>query len=338
MEEYRPINYQTILAWINQKKIAPLYLFLGEEEYQKEEITSRIKKVIFPTPQSMEFNYDVFYGDEADAATILGAANSFPLMQERRMVVVKKGEAISSEGKKLLASYAENPANFTCLIILANKLEASNLLYKAVMKKGTIVMFYPLFDNQAIAWLQAQCEQRAKKKISTPAARLFIQRVGVNLQSLTTELEKLFLLTGNKPTIEEEDIILASGGGHEENVFALIDAIGYRKKIQALAIFKNLIDRGEDPLPILYLIMRHFRLLWQAKELQEQGKSLLQIATALNMKFKKQQTTIWNQLKLFSFDELKKIFELLLEVDVSLKSQNYKTHPLIMELLIIKIC
>ena len=47
MEEYRPINYQTILAWVNQKKLASVYLFLGEEEYQKEEIISRIKKIIF---------------------------------------------------------------------------------------------------------------------------------------------------------------------------------------------------------------------------------------------------------------------------------------------------
>ncbi|MFH1563442.1 MAG: DNA polymerase III subunit delta [Nitrospirota bacterium] len=338
MEEYRPINYQTILAWINQKKLAPIYLFLGEEEYQKEEIIYRIKKLIFPTSQSLEFNYDVFYGDETDASTIIAVANSFPMMHERRMVVIKRGDSMSAPNKKLLASYAEDPANFTCLIFLANKLEAGNLLYKAVMKKGTVVMFYPLFDNQAVTWVQAKCEQRAKKKISTSAATLFVQRVGVNLQLLTTELEKLFLLTGNKPTIEEEDIIHASGDFHEENIFSLIDAIGYRKKTAALTIFKKLMDRGEEPLHILYMITRHFRLLWQAKELQEQGKPLMQISTALNIKFKKQQTTIWNQLKLFSYDKLKRIFELLLETDVSLKSQDYKTHSLIMELLIVKIC
>lgn len=338
MEEYRPVNYQTILAWINQKKIASVYLLLGEEEYQKEEIISRIKKIIFSTPESMEFNYDIFYGDESDIADIIAVANSYPMMHEFRMVVVKKVDFLDVQGKNRLASYAGNPAPFTRLILLADKLEVSNALYKSVAKSGQIVMFYPLFDNQAISWIQEQCYQRAKKKMSNPAATLLIQRIGTKLNNLTTELDKLILYVGNRPTIEEDDVMKASLDFHEENIFALIDAIGYRKKAAALTIFKSLCEQKEEFLPILYLITRHFRLLWQAKELQEQGKNLLQIAADLNIKSKKQQTTIWNQIKLFSFNEFKKIFELLLQTDEQLKSQDYKTHPLIMEFLILKLC
>lgn len=336
--EYRPINYQTILAQINQKKIAPVYLFLGEEEYQKEEIIARLKKITFPTPESLEFNYDIFYGDEADASTIIEIVNSFPMMYEFRMVVVKKVDSLSAQGKNLLASYAENSAPFTRLVLLADKLEVSCALYKAIVKKGTVAMFYPLFDNQAIAWIQSQCSQRAKKTMSKPAATLLVQRVGTKLNNLSTELDKLILYVGNRPTIGEDDVMKASLDFQEENVFALIDAIGYRKKVAALSIFKSLCEQGEEFLPILSLITRHFRLLWQAKELQEQGKNLIQIAATLNIKFPKQQTTIWNQIKLFSFNELKEIFELLLQTDGQLKSQDYKTHPLIMEMLIFKLC
>ncbi|MEW6096077.1 MAG: DNA polymerase III subunit delta [bacterium] len=337
MEQYSPTNYKTIIAQINQNKIVPVYLFLGEEEYQKEELISKIKRVTFPTPESMEFNYDVFYGDETEAGIILEVANSFPMMHEWRMVVVKDVDSISSEGKNLLASYAENPAPFTRLILLANKLEDKHSLYKAVIKEGIIAMFYPLFDNQAISWIQAQAHQRANKTISKTAANLLIQRVGTKLNNLNSELDKLVLYVGDKSTIEEDDIMKVSLGSHSENIFSLIDAIGYRKKVQALGIFKQLSDQGEEFLPILFMITRHFRLLWQAKELQEQGKNLIQIATVLNIKFKKQQTTLWNQIKLFSFNELKRIFELLYETDITLKSQDYRTHSLIMELLILKL-
>jgi len=338
MEEYRPINYQTILAWINQKKIVPVYLLLGEEEYQKKEIISRIKQITFPTSESMEFNYDVFYGDEANVGDIIDVANSYPMMHEFRMVVVKEVDVLSVEEKNILASYVKDPAPFTRLILLADKLEPSQELYKAVAKLGTIAMFYSLFDNQALSWLEAQSFQRAKKKISRSAATLLIQRLGTNLNNLNTELDKLILYVGNRPTIEEDDVIKASVGFQEENIFALIEAIGYRKKIKALTVFKSLCEQGEEFLSILYMITRHFRILWQAKELQEQGKNLTQISAILNIKFKKQQTTIWNQIRLFSFNELKKIYELLLETDLQLKSQDYKTYPLIMELLILKLC
>lgn len=336
-EEYRVLNYQTILAQINQNKIAPIYLLLGEEEYQKEEIISKIKHITFPTPASIEFNYDIFYGDDTEADTIIDVANSFPMIHDWRVVVVRRGDLLSARSKNLLASYAENPAYFTRLILLANKLDANHLLYKMIAKKGIIAMFYPLFDNQAIAWLQTQSYQRAKKTISKPAANLLVQRIGTNLNNLNSELDKLLLYVGNKHSIEEEDVIRASLDFHYENVFSLIDALGYKKKAQALTIFKQLREQGEELLTILYLITRHFRLLWQAKELYEQGKNLIQIASTLNIKFKKQQTTILNQMKLFSFDELKRIFELLLQTDLELKSKDYKTHPLIMELLILKL-
>ncbi|MEW6608296.1 MAG: DNA polymerase III subunit delta, partial [bacterium] len=337
-EEYRPINYQTILVWLNQRKIAQTYLFLGEEEYQKEEIIARLKKITFPTSESMEFNYDIFYGDQTDASTIIGVANSFPMLHNWRMIVVKNVDSLSNQGKNLLATYAENPAPFTRLILLANELQPQHSLYKTVVNKGTIVVFYPLFDKQALTWIQSQSYQRGKKTISTQAANLLIQRAGTNLNILNTELDKLLLYVANKPTIEENDILKASLGFHEENVFSLINAIGYRKKAQSLAIFKQLCNQGEELLPILYLITRHFRLLWQAKELQEQGKILTQIAQILNIKFKKQQTAIWEQIKLFSYEELRQIFELLLQTDLSLKSCDYRTHPLVIELLIFKTC
>lgn len=338
MEEYRPLNYQTILAWIKQNKIAPVYLLLGEEMYQKEEIISQLKKITFPTPQSMEFNNDIFYGDESNSARIIEVANSFPIMHEFRMVVVKKVDVLSAHNKNLLASYAENPASFTRFILVADKLEVSQALYKAVAKKGIIGMFYPLLANQALSWLQVQSYQRAKKTISKSAATLLIQRVGTKLNNLTRELDKLLLYVGNRPTIEEDDVIKASVDFQEENIFALIEAIGYRKKVEALTIFKSLYEQGEEFLSILYFITRHFRIIWQAKELQEQGKNLTQIAAILNLRFKNQQMTIWQQIKLFSFNELKRIFKLLLEADLNLKSYDYKTHPLIMELLIVKLC
>jgi DNA polymerase-3 subunit delta len=338
MNTDRPLNYSTILAQINQQNIPSISLLLGEEEYQKEEIISKIKNITFPTPEYMEFNYDVFYGDETSAETIIEVANSFPMLHEYRVVVVKRVDFLSAKCKNLLADYAEDPATFTRIILLANKLNTTHPLYQAVYKTGTIAIFYPLFDNQAIAWLQEQSFQRAKKTISKPAANLLVQRLGTNLNNLSSELDKLILYVGDRTTIEEDDIMKASLDFPAENVFSLIDAIGYRKKAQSLAIFKNLYEQGEELLSILYLIIRHFRILWQAKELQQQGKSLTQIAHALNIKFKKQQTTIWNQIKLFSFDELKRIFELFLQADLDLKSKDYKTHPLIMELLIHKVC
>jgi DNA polymerase-3 subunit delta len=338
MDIDRPVNYQTILAQINQQNIPPVYLLLGEEEYQKDEIISKIKNITFPTPESMEFNYDVFYGDETAAETIIEVANSFPMLHEYRVVVVKKVDSLSTKCKNLLAAYAEDPATFTRIILLANKLNTTHPLYKAVAKKGMIGMFYPLFDNQAISWIQAQSYHRAKKTISKHTANLLVQRIGTNLNNLSSELDKLILYVGDRTTIEEEDVMKASLDFPAENVFSLIDAIGYRKKTQALAIFKSLYEQGEEFLSILYLITRHFRILWQAKELQQQGKNITQIASTLNIKFKKQQTTIWNQIKLFSFDELKRIFELLLQADLDLKSKDYKTHPLIMELLIFNVC
>ncbi|TAK50833.1 MAG: DNA polymerase III subunit delta, partial [Bacteroidetes bacterium] len=95
-----------------QRQFASVYLFFGEEEFLfAEGLDSLIEHAVDPSTSS--FNLDVFYGSEIDARKIIEAASSYPMMAERRVVIVKEFDKVSN--KELLVSYLEKPFSSTSL-------------------------------------------------------------------------------------------------------------------------------------------------------------------------------------------------------------------------------
>src|SRR5690625_6256563 len=64
-----------------------IYYLFGEENFLKEYIQKEIEKLI-PEEQK-DFNFDLFYGNESESERIIEVARSFPMMAERRVVIVK---------------------------------------------------------------------------------------------------------------------------------------------------------------------------------------------------------------------------------------------------------
>lgn len=333
------ITYKEIKTNLKTAPLLATYLFLGEEDYLKKEIVSEIKRYIFKnSEEDIDFNYNLFYGDETNVVSIVNTANSFPFFTPKRLIILKRVEGLSTKDKAILCSYIENPCKTTCLILIAtaSKLDKTSLIYQTVLKKGQIINFYRLFDNEVKSWLMERCK-RGKKKITSGAIELLLQRIGNSLQELEMETNKLISFIGEKETLTEEDIIKASGESYQATVFDLGAVIGERKQDKSIKILKNLLLQGEAPVKILFMIARHLRLLWQAKLLQEQGVPQIQIASSLKIWSKKEQATLFNQIKSFSHLQLSKAFEALLETDLDLKSKDSKTYLVIMERLIYKL-
>lgn len=333
-----PPTYQTIKAELKKGSISPTYLFMGEENYLKEEIVLTIKRLIFKdVVDESDFNLDILYGDEVDAVKIVDLAKSYSFFTSKRLIVVKRLEKLSSQDKAILAAYIEQPSSDTCLILIANKIDKDSLLYQAVSKKGQIVMFYPLFDNEVKIWIAAKC-QAAKKRILPEAIELLLQRIGNSLQELDMEINKFITFIGERDVVTEEDIIQTSGEFYQNTVFDLGIAIGQANQEKATQIFRNLFLQGEAPVKVLFMITRHLRLLWQVKLLQEERIPESKIVISLKIWSKKEQAVLLKQAASFSHNQLTQAFELLLASDLELKSRDSKTYSIIIESLIHQLC
>jgi len=89
---------KNLLQQIQRGKIAPVYLLHGEETYLIEDTLSEMIKLLAPK-NVRDFNLDVFSDPAVSATDILSMANTYPVMAERRIVVVRDPAFLGSKKK-----------------------------------------------------------------------------------------------------------------------------------------------------------------------------------------------------------------------------------------------
>ncbi|GAW93463.1 DNA polymerase III subunit delta [Calderihabitans maritimus] len=321
------MNYQQLLTKIEKNEIAPVYLFYGEEKFLFQEVLEALKNKIV-TSGCSDFNYDVLDGSEVPVARIVEAANTLPVLAERRLVVVKEAEMFrsrsaeksgSKDEEKMLLDYLSRPLPSTCLVFtVEGKVDARKRLYRAVQEKGEVVNF-PLLKGKALsAWVKKRVEQRGKR-IEFPALQYLVAAVGENLFLLENEIEKICTFLGDKDIITLSDITDLISKTEEGNIFRLVDAIGERKTEKAVLLMREMLNWGEPPLKILFMIARQFRLMLQVKGLLEKGFSEKQIARELQLHPYVAQKCL-QQSRNFSRANLEEALRRMLELDIAVKT------------------
>ncbi|MDI6688896.1 MAG: DNA polymerase III subunit delta [Actinomycetota bacterium] len=314
------------------KGLKPVYLIFGSEKLLLEEALDRLK-ARFAKEAPLDFNYVEFRGGEDSTSTMVQAAQTVPFLSHRRLVVVKDADKLSPSEVSFLSDYLKNPSEHACLVLVAGKLDKSDRLYKAIEKFGEIHEYKLLFRDYP-NWIKKQFLKKGKVATKSAAEFLF-QTIGQDLNRLANEIEKISLFYDDKRELDIEDINYVTGKTPEETIFDLMDFISRRDEAHALSALDCLLKGGETITRIYHMIIRQFRLLLKAKVLLERGANDQQLMRELKLpSFVVER--LKRQCRNFSFKQLKRAHELLLEADLDMKSSD-KNPRLILETLVVKI-
>ncbi|OPY57943.1 MAG: DNA polymerase III subunit delta [Pelotomaculum sp. PtaU1.Bin035] len=176
----------------------------------------------------------------------------------------------------------------------------------------------------------------AGRKFTREAVDAFLESAGPSLQKLVMELDKLFNFTVGCEVITLADVLQSCPPKMEENIFAIVDALGNKRCGEALAGVRDMLAAKEPPLRILSMISRQFRLLLQARELMGRGCTAREIQGRLNVHpYVCQKITA--QCDNFDYDRLVDAIGSLLELDVSVKTGRQEFYPAL-ETYLLKLC
>ena len=306
---------------IKKEAIKPVYLFYGEEEFLIDELCQDLINRGL-RQEEYDFNLDILYGNETDAAQVANICASYPMMAERRIVVLKNLHLLMRQNIQPLLSYINNPAPSTCLIMIAEKFDGKTKAAKELKNKSIVYQAQRLYDNKIPDWIRSWLK-RKKISISNEAVLLLQSQTGNALRPLVSELEKIVLNLGTRSDIQVEDVEKVVGVSKTYNIFELCDSIGNRNLEKSIHILTRMLQMGEAPVGILAMIVRHFFTLAQTFELKSQQKSEKEIATNLKLHpfFVKNYIKQAGHFKRHDYD---KAFVHLLEADVALKTSYQK--------------
>lgn len=326
------MNYTDFRSVLQRNQVAPVYLFHGEEDYLIEEgVQALIERTL--DEGSKGFNLDVMYGSRVEVQEVVAHASSFPMMSERRVVVVKEFEklATSDTAKEVFAAYLERPLASTCLILVSTEPDFRRKPFTDAKKHAELVECKALYDNQVLEWLNQQIT-REGKRVSPEACRLLQAYVGNSLRALRNEIDKIFIYVGEKTAIEADDVTAVVGASKGHTVFELQNAVGRKDLKEALRILQEMLASGQSPQLILVMLTRFFNQLWKISELKTRRVSDSEMSREAGVHpfFLKQLLQFQAH---FSTEDIEKNYQALLEADTTLKSTS-RDPRLVLDLLV----
>lgn len=332
------MNAKELAKHISSRTFLPVYLLYGEEDYLVERYAKALASAALSDGDA-SFNEDVFRGTDHAAEDVTAAANAFPFMSEKRVVLVRESDPLLK--KPVLASYVQNPSPDTVMILCAGAMKPSRAKKSATKKKGAAfnmlswmqqqergkeslgaaVEFKSLRDPDALAWITAET-RRSNKRITPEAATVMQALRGNNSRALSSEVQKLVSALPEKEEIDADDVFTHLGASKQYNLFALGDAVLAREGAKAHEILANLLGDTE-PAAIVAMLSRQLSLIWRLRIMPVRGGVSDEQARELGLIWAWQANTLRKYIENFPDPEyFERCFEYILETDLSIKSQS----------------
>jgi len=297
-----------------KKQFSPLYLFYGDEDFLIDQsIDLLIKAGVDESTRN--FNLDVVYGSSIDAKSVVSLISQFPMMTERRIVIVREFDRILN--KELLMSIVENPVLSTVAVFVSAKPDFRQKMFKAFQQYAIVVECKQLYESNIPTWIITRVKMLGKT-ITAEAAQLIQAHVGRSLREIQNEIDKLFIYVGDKRTIDVADVNASVGMSKQYNIFELQKKIGQKSLSDALEITERMLDAGESAVGMIVMLTRYFQKVWLLQELQSQIANEYQLASAIGVS-----AFFLNDYRAaarnFDPNAMENIFHVLLETDRELK-------------------
>jgi len=261
-------EYREFLEVLRTHSYGPIVLFEGEEDFLVDEcVDAIVDHTLGPAERS--FNLDVIDGGRADVRDVLSHASSFPMMSDKRVVVVRDFDKLISteDARTAFSAYVNRPLESTVLLLATEKVDGRKKPVPEIKKNWAYVVCRPLWENQLIPWTAARFKSK-KRQADGEACELLVSYVGGSLRAIDNEIEKVLVAVGDRTTVSADDIVSVVGATRGFSIFDLQDAIGRKNSADAIRILQRMLEYGESPVYITLMLTRFFMNVMKAGELR----------------------------------------------------------------------
>ncbi|MDR2955522.1 MAG: DNA polymerase III subunit delta [Prevotella sp.] len=269
------MTFEQIKADITARKFSPLYLFMGDEPYFIDELTSLLIDTVLPEEEK-DFNQTIRYGMETDVATVITLARSFPMMSDYQLVVIKEAQNLSKIDE--LEIYAKNPLKSTILVLNYKNgtLDKRKKLLAAIEKNGIVLESKKIPEYKIPAFITSYMQSK-NLTIDQKSAQMLTDYLGNDLTKLTNEIAKLLIAIPQGQKQVTADLIEQNIGISKDfNNYELLKAVVEKNifKVNQIADYFEKNPKNNPMIVTLVVLFNFFSNLmvcYWAKNKTEQG-------------------------------------------------------------------
>ncbi|MFH0906969.1 MAG: DNA polymerase III subunit delta [bacterium] len=184
-------------------------------------------------------------------------------------------------------------------------------------KLNMLEKFDFLKGNDLVNWIKKQVKKN-NAEIDSEAIRKLIAYVGNDLWQMNNEINKLISYESGG-IINGNDVDLLVNAKTDINIFGMLDALAQRDKRTALRILHEHLNQGQNEIYLFSMFVYQARVLLRLKDLTEKGLTFYDLAKKSGLHpFVVKKSSY--QLRNFTLDHLKKIYQRLLDIEIGIKT------------------
>jgi len=231
--------------------------------------------------------------------------------------------------------FSENGKDFAksedIIVFYQEEVNKNDTFFKFLKKNAKCQEFSSLGGLKLKEWIRKEFG-KYQTEIEPKSLEMLIEYIGNDLWRMSNEIKKL---VSYKEKVSSEDVKLLIRPKIETAIFKTIDAISQKNKKLAINLIHKHIEKGDHPLYLLSMINYQFRNLLIIKDLVEKHKpySVILKKSGLHPFVVRKS---YYQAQKFSFQELKKIYQKIFQVDFDIKTGRIKPE-IALDLLIAEI-
>lgn len=239
------ITYFALRQEVLAGKFRPIYVLQGDEAYYIDQMSDLIVNKAL-SEDERDFNLQIMYGaDVRDAKTVVAACRQYPVMAQRRVVVLREAQMAGKAANHSNASelnvlkfYAQKPLQSTILVVCNKGGAMSGKEFADEMKKqgtGVVMTSNKVRDYEMPRVIKEYCTS-VNCNIDDKSVRMLSDAIGTDMARMTGEIDKLKLLVGPDNRITPAMIERNIGISKDYNNFELEDALIARNAVKAFTI------------------------------------------------------------------------------------------------------
>lgn len=247
----------------------------GEEGYLKKQYKDRFVRAMVREGDTVNYMYRE--GAEVNVAEVIDQAETMPFFAEHRLIVLENTGLFKGAGDRRLSDYIREMPDTTYMIFVENEADKRGRLYKAVKETGYAAELGRQDERSLCRWITGRARDDGKE-LSPENALYFLNKTGTDMNTISTELEKVLTYALERDIILKEDIDAVCVEQTGSNIFAMIEAAAAGRQREALDLYYGLLAAKEPPMRILFLMTRQYRYMFEIKSYAALGMGRAQIA------------------------------------------------------------
>lgn len=300
-----------------------VYVFAGTQEYLKREALDKLRALFLPA--GLEALNETTL-ENASAQDIISTCETFPVMCDHRITVVRDWSPLLAKGKsddrdveRMEAWLKDTPEGNILIFYMTVEPDGRKKMTQVLNPFPGYIVFNDISGPDLVKWCNNKLKPQGKK-ITGDAVDLMQHMAGSDLRRLETELNKLASYVGESANITTGDVQDIVSPSPEYTVFMILDKLLEGDLAGATAVLNAELKNGPNHVQLINRFENQLRLDMHIRLAQKDGRNITEVGKMLGITNPYRTLAIAKQIRNIPAKALEERFQACVDADFDTKS------------------